>query len=151
MVGPMCTMVLSLPIVEPTKSPTTDRSKREPPGQWTSCSGQNIPWLGLLSLLNQSKTLTFSFSFSDGLSPRAMTSPTKRVLTLIGRCHHLSSFLCLVINGQAYVCIYRQDTLNLLQHKLFLSVGHDEYWSGSQRTKVTVSKILEWLLEITDL
>ena len=52
-------------------------------------------------------------------------------------------FLCLVINGQAYVCIYRQDTLNLLQHKLFLSVGHDEYWSGSQRTKVTVHKILE--------
>ena len=42
-----------------------------------------------------------------------------------------------------YVCIYRQDTLNLLQHKLFLSVGHDEYWSGSQRTKVTAHKILE--------
>ena len=41
------------------------------------------------------------------------------------------------------ICIYRQDTLNLLQHKLFLSVGHDEYWSGSQRTKVTVNKILE--------
>ena len=32
-VGPMCTMVLSLPIAEPTKSPTIDRSKREPPGQ----------------------------------------------------------------------------------------------------------------------
>ena len=39
------------------------------------------------------------------------------------------------------VCIYRQDTLNLLQHKLFLSVGHDEYWSGLQRTKGTVHKI----------
>ena len=32
-VGPMCTMVLSLPIAEPTKSPTTDRSKHEPLGQ----------------------------------------------------------------------------------------------------------------------
>jgi len=30
----------------------------------------------------------------------------------------------------------RQDTSNLLRHKIFLSVGHDEYWSGSQRTKV---------------
>ena len=30
---PMCTMVLSRPIVEPTKSPTTDRSKQELPGQ----------------------------------------------------------------------------------------------------------------------
>ena len=146
MVGPMCTMVLSLPIVEPTKSPTIDLSKREPPGQWTSYLGQSTPWLGLLNLLNQLETLTSSFSFSDGLSPRAMTSPTKRVLTLIGRCHHLSSFLCLVINGQAYVCIFRQDTLNLLQHKLFLSVGHDEYWSGPQRAKVTDQNILNLIL-----
>ena len=93
MVGPMCTMVLSLPIVEPTKSPTTDRSKHEPPGQWTSCLGQNIPWSGLLNLLNQLKTLTFSFSFSDGSSPRATTWLTKRELTLIGQCQHLFSFL----------------------------------------------------------
>ena len=32
--------------------------------------------------------------------------------------------------------IHRQDTSNLLRHKIFLSVGHDEYWSGPQRTKV---------------
>ena len=30
---PMCTTVLSRPIVEPTKSPTTDRSKHELTGQ----------------------------------------------------------------------------------------------------------------------
>ena len=51
-------------------------------------------------------------------------------------------FLCLS-HKRSSICIYRQDTLNLLQHKLFLSVGHDEYWSGSQRTKVAVHKILE--------
>ena len=32
-VEPMCTTVWSLPIVEPTKSPTTDRSKPEQPGR----------------------------------------------------------------------------------------------------------------------
>ena len=33
--------------------------------------------------------------------------------------------------------MHRQDTSELLRHKIFLSVGHDEYWSGPQRIKVT--------------
>src|SRR5262249_56746142 len=28
----------------------------------------------------------------------------------------------------------------LLQHKVFLSVGHDEYWSGPQRTNVETAR-----------
>ena len=43
-VEPMCTTVWSLPIAEPTKSPTTDRSKPELPGRWTSCLGQSTRW-----------------------------------------------------------------------------------------------------------
>ena len=29
---------------------------------------------------------------------------------------------------------------NLLKHKVFMSVGHDEYWSGSQRTNVEAAR-----------
>ena len=104
MVGPMCTMVLSLPIVEPTKSPTTDRSKREPPGQWTSCLGQNTLWLGLLNLLNETK-ISLSL-FSDGSNPRATTWLTKRGLTLIGRCQ-LSTPLFLFF----FACRHKQPNL----------------------------------------
>src|SRR4029077_6773148 len=28
----------------------------------------------------------------------------------------------------------------LLNHKVFLSVGHDEYWSGGQRARVTAAR-----------
>ena len=105
--------------------------------------GAEYPMIRSFKPLESIENSHFLVLFPDGLSLRATTLLTKRVLTLIGRCHHLSSFLFSGINGQTYVCIYRQDTLNLLQHKLFLSVGHDEYWSGSQRTKVTVHKILE--------
>ena len=34
----------------------------------------------------------------------------------------------------------RQEQGALLHHKLFLSVGHDEYWSGPQRAKVEAAR-----------
>jgi hypothetical protein len=33
-----------------------------------------------------------------------------------------------------------RDGSSLLQHKVFLSVGHDEYWSGAQRTNVEAAR-----------
>ena len=33
-----------------------------------------------------------------------------------------------------------RDGSSLLEHKVFLSVGHDEYWSGGQRANVTAAR-----------
>ena len=37
------------------------------------------------------------------------------------------------VTYQAGIDTDRNPVSLLLQHKLFLSVGHDEYWSGQQR------------------
>lgn len=37
---------------------------------------------------------------------------------------------------QAGIDTDRLGVENLLNHKIFLSVGHDEYWSGRQRTNI---------------
>ncbi len=34
----------------------------------------------------------------------------------------------------------RRNAAELLEHKVFLSVGHDEYWSGAQRAHVETAR-----------
>jgi hypothetical protein len=36
---------------------------------------------------------------------------------------------------------YQRSGGNISSHKVFLSVGHDEYWSGTQRANVEAARL----------
>ncbi len=93
-----------------------------------------------------------SSNFSDGSQPRAFKLSYNRPFAtregVTSRDFYFSSEYAMVRfaerNGYDVSYIAGADTARsgslLLNHKVFLSVGHDEYWSGAQRANVEAAR-----------